>query len=156
MGHQKRKTTTKKTKQKEERELHLRGGTRRHKRGGRRAVDPFIVDEWPTLHRRSMSQSSLDLSLPLSLSLFALSTLPPRKPEKASETTPIGTMAFLLEEDNLLVRVRKGWQYVTVSLVGFSFSFSYFFFLLLLQFRFQSRVVTELVSIATASSVLIS
>ena len=65
-------------------------------------------------------------------------------------------MAFLLEEDNLLVRVRKGWQYVTVSLVGFSFSFSYFFFLLLLQFRFQSRVVTELVSIATASSVLIS
>ena len=35
--------------------------------------------------------------------------------EQISDISPVGTMAFLYEEDNLLVRVRNGWQYVSVS-----------------------------------------
>lgn len=34
---------------------------------------------------------------------------------KISDISPVGTMAFLYEEDNLLVRVRNGWQYVSMG-----------------------------------------
>jgi len=35
--------------------------------------------------------------------------------EQISDISPVGTMAFLYEEDNLLVRVRNGWQYVSMG-----------------------------------------
>jgi hypothetical protein len=33
-----------------------------------------------------------------------------------SDISPVGTIAYLYEEESLLVRVRKGWQYISVSL----------------------------------------
>jgi len=32
-----------------------------------------------------------------------------------SSASPVGTIAFLLDEEALLVRVRSGWQYIAVS-----------------------------------------
>jgi Collagen trimerization domain len=32
-----------------------------------------------------------------------------------SDINPVGTIAYLYEEESLLVRVRKGWQYISVS-----------------------------------------
>lgn len=32
-----------------------------------------------------------------------------------SATSPVGTIAFILDEEALLVRVNKGWQYIAVS-----------------------------------------
>lgn len=32
-----------------------------------------------------------------------------------SGTNPVGTIAFILDEEALLVRVNKGWQYIAVS-----------------------------------------
>lgn len=31
-----------------------------------------------------------------------------------SSTNPVGTIAFILDEEALLVRVNKGWQYIAV------------------------------------------
>jgi hypothetical protein len=31
-----------------------------------------------------------------------------------SDISPVGTIAYLYEEESLLVRVRKGWQYISV------------------------------------------
>lgn len=33
-----------------------------------------------------------------------------------SASNPLGTLAFILDEEALLVRVSKGWQYIAVSL----------------------------------------
>lgn len=33
-----------------------------------------------------------------------------------SSTTPVGTIAYIIDEEALLVRVNKGWQYIAVSL----------------------------------------
>lgn len=32
-----------------------------------------------------------------------------------SSSNPVGTIAFILDEEALLVRVNKGWQYIAVS-----------------------------------------
>lgn len=32
-----------------------------------------------------------------------------------SGSNPVGTIAFILDEEALLVRVNKGWQYIAVS-----------------------------------------
>ena len=34
---------------------------------------------------------------------------------RMSDISPLGTLAFVLEEESLLVRVSEGWQYVAVS-----------------------------------------
>jgi collagen type XVIII alpha len=34
-----------------------------------------------------------------------------------SANNPVGTMAWILDEEALLVRVNKGWQYIAVNLV---------------------------------------
>lgn len=36
-----------------------------------------------------------------------------------SSASPVGTMAFLLDEEALLVRVRSGWQYIAVREINF-------------------------------------
>ena len=33
---------------------------------------------------------------------------------RVSETSPLGTLGFVLDEETLLVRVSGGWQYVAV------------------------------------------
>uniref|UniRef100_A0A182T0T2 Collagen type XV/XVIII trimerization domain-containing protein n=1 Tax=Anopheles maculatus TaxID=74869 RepID=A0A182T0T2_9DIPT len=35
---------------------------------------------------------------------------------KMSSTTPVGTLAYIIDEEALLVRVNKGWQYIAVSI----------------------------------------
>lgn len=40
-----------------------------------------------------------------------------------SSTSPVGTIAYIIDEEALLVRVNKGWQYIAVS-VCFCFCFS--------------------------------
>lgn len=32
-----------------------------------------------------------------------------------SSTSPVGTLAYIIDEEALLVRVNKGWQYIAVS-----------------------------------------
>lgn len=32
-----------------------------------------------------------------------------------SSTSPVGTIAYIIDEEALLVRVNKGWQYIAVS-----------------------------------------
>lgn len=32
-----------------------------------------------------------------------------------SSTSPVGTIAFILDEEALLVRVNKGWQYIALG-----------------------------------------
>lgn len=32
-----------------------------------------------------------------------------------SASSPVGTIAYIIEEEALLVRVNKGWQYIAVS-----------------------------------------
>lgn len=34
-----------------------------------------------------------------------------------SSTNPVGTIAFILDEEALLVRVNKGWQYIAVNIL---------------------------------------
>ena len=36
-----------------------------------------------------------------------------------SDISPVGTIAYLHEEEGLLVRIRKGWQYIAVSFLLF-------------------------------------
>jgi hypothetical protein len=50
---------------------------------------------------------------------------------KMSTISPSGTLAFVLDEQALLVRVSGGWQYVAVR-IGFNF---------LLQFQFNLIVI---------------
>lgn len=33
-----------------------------------------------------------------------------------SSTSPVGTLAYIIDEEALLVRVNKGWQYIAVSI----------------------------------------
>lgn len=33
-----------------------------------------------------------------------------------SSTNPVGTIAFILDEEAILVRVNKGWQYIAVNM----------------------------------------
>lgn len=35
---------------------------------------------------------------------------------KMSSMNPVGTIAYVIDEEALLVRVNKGWQYIAVSL----------------------------------------
>lgn len=34
---------------------------------------------------------------------------------KMSDASPVGTIAYVIEEEALLVRVNNGWQYIAVS-----------------------------------------
>ena len=34
---------------------------------------------------------------------------------KMSNVSPVGTLAYIIEEEALLVRVKNGWQYIAVS-----------------------------------------
>lgn len=40
-----------------------------------------------------------------------------------STTTPVGTLAYLIQEEALLVRVNNGWQYLSVSHIIIYLSF---------------------------------
>lgn len=35
---------------------------------------------------------------------------------KMSSLSPVGTIAYIIDEEALLVRVNKGWQYIAVSI----------------------------------------
>lgn len=35
-----------------------------------------------------------------------------------SPASPVGTLAYVIEEEALLVRVNKGWQYIAVRLIA--------------------------------------
>lgn len=37
---------------------------------------------------------------------------------KMSPASPVGTLAYVIEEEALLVRVNKGWQYIAVRLIA--------------------------------------
>lgn len=37
---------------------------------------------------------------------------------KMSAVSPVGTLAYVIEEEALLVRVNAGWQYIAVSIVS--------------------------------------
>lgn len=43
-----------------------------------------------------------------------------------STTTPVGTLAYLIQEEALLVRVNNGWQYLSVSHIIIYLSFKDF------------------------------
>lgn len=36
---------------------------------------------------------------------------------KLTTASPVGTLAYLVEEEALLVRVNNGWQYIAVSII---------------------------------------
>lgn len=36
--------------------------------------------------------------------------------EKSSLMNPVGTLAYVIDEEAVLVRVNKGWQYIAVSI----------------------------------------
>jgi hypothetical protein len=35
-----------------------------------------------------------------------------------SSVSPVGTLAYIIDEEALLVRVNSGWQYIAVSYAG--------------------------------------
>lgn len=43
------------------------------------------------------------------------------KLQQMSANNPVGTLAFILDEEALLVRVNKGWQYVLVGFIDILF-----------------------------------
>lgn len=45
-----------------------------------------------------------------------------------SSTTPVGTIAYIIDEEALLVRVNKGWQYIAVSLCTRIHSDNYYYY----------------------------
>lgn len=38
--------------------------------------------------------------------------------------SPVGTIAYIIDEEALLVRVNKGWQYIAVSFYSLSLCFT--------------------------------
>jgi hypothetical protein len=59
-----------------------------------------------------------------------------------SSVSPVGTIAYIIDEEALLVRVNNGWQYIAVScavLFPCSLYLSYEKCIVIMQYRFQRR-----------------
>lgn len=71
-----------------------------------------------------------------------------------SSTTPVGTIAYIIDEEALLVRVNKGWQYIAVSLctrIGIHSDNYYYTYICIRTLYHLSCQLGTLVPIATPS-----